>query len=288
MQIEVGARRVSVERLDVTDYAETAAAVYHARPNLIFHFAATTGGRQTRGQWGAVQSTNVLGTVNILEASLLLHPRPRVIVPGSSAQFGKCRPEDVPLEEASPYRPLTDYAVSKIAQSAVAARYAVDHQLDVVRTHTFNCIGPGLDEAFAPSFFCKQIAEAEAGLREPILEVGTTTTTRDFVDIRDVVRAYWSLAQDGRKGEIYNVCSGVGTRIGALMDALLEWSNVGIEVRSGSGREVRVDVPYQIGSYQKLREHTRWNPEFPWQESLRGLLDQWREKSSHRVGTQNR
>ena len=148
----------------------------------------------------------------------------------------------------------------------------------VIRTRTFNIFGPRQRENFVHAAFAKQIVEIERGQHAPVIEVGNLDAQRDFVDVRDVVRAYWLALAHGQPGAVYNVCSGKGRSVRELLDGLLALSRVAdIEVRQVAHRMQPADVPAQMGSYQRLAADTDWRPEVTWEQTLRDLLDYWRE-----------
>ena len=219
-----------------------------------------------------------LGIVHLLDAVRSLGLRPAVLVVGSAEEYGPVRPEDMPIREETPLRPASPYAVSKVAQGALALLYGPAGGLRVVLTRTFHHTGPGRGEAFAESSFARQIAEIEAGRREPVLRVGNLDAVRDFADVRDVVRAYWMLLEKGEGGRAYNVCSGRGRRIRELLDILLAASVARVEVRTDPDRLRPSDVPAQVGDPARLRSATGWEPTIPLERSLQDLLDDWRAR----------
>ncbi len=201
-----------------------------------------------------------------------------MLVVGSADEYGPVPASDQPLVEATPLRPASPYAVSKVAQAALALLYGPAGGMRVVVTRTFPHTGPGRGETFAESSFARQIAEIEAGLREPVVEVGNLDAVRDFADVRDVVRAYALLLERGQAGEAYNVCSGRGRRIGDVLDTLLALTRARIEVRVDPSRLRPADVPVLVGDNAKLVAATGWQPRIPLDETLRDLLDDWRAR----------
>jgi GDP-4-dehydro-6-deoxy-D-mannose reductase len=179
----------------------------------------------------------------------------------------------------APLRPASPYAVSKVAQGALARLYGPAGGMRVVLTRTFHHTGPGRGEAFAESSFARQIAEIETGRRPPVIEVGNLEAVRDFTDVRDVVRAYWMLLERGEAGEAYNVCSGRGRRIRDLLDVLLAASSARVEIRVDSERLRSSDVPVQVGDPSRLRAATGWEPRIPLERTLSDLLDDWRART---------
>jgi GDP-4-dehydro-6-deoxy-D-mannose reductase len=186
----------------------------------------------------------------------------------------------MPMREETPLRPASPYAVSKVAQGALALLYGPAGGLRVVLTRTFHHTGPGRGEAFAESSFARQLAEIEAGRQPPVLKVGNLEAVRDFADVRDVVRAYWMLLEKGAGGTAYNVCTGRGRRIRDLLDLLLAASGAKVEVRVDPERLRPSDVPAQVGDPSRLRAATGWEPRIPLERSLLDLLDDWRTRTA--------
>jgi GDP-4-dehydro-6-deoxy-D-mannose reductase len=201
-----------------------------------------------------------------------------VLVVGSAEEYGPVSEAELPIREDAPLRPASPYAVSKVAQGALARLYGPAGGMRVVLTRTFHHTGPGRGEAFAESSFARQIAEIEHGLRPPVIEVGNLDAVRDFSDVRDVVRAYLLLLEKGEAGEAYNVCSGRGLRIREVLDLLLASSSARVEVRVDQERLRPADVPAQVGDPSRLRAATSWEPRIPIEETLRDLLSDWRAR----------
>jgi GDP-4-dehydro-6-deoxy-D-mannose reductase len=267
-----------VVEADLDDPAQAAAAVEEARPDRILHLAGQSSVHQSWIDPGGTLRTNVLGIVNVLDAARRLGLRPGVLVVGSAEEYGPAPPSEMPLRETSPLRPASPYAVSKTAQAALASLYGPAGGMRVVLTRTFHHTGPGRGEAFAESSFARQIAEIEAGRRPPVILVGNLEAIRDYADVRDVVRAYWLLLEKGAKGEVYNVCTGEGQPVRALLDMLLARSPARVEVRVDPARLRPADVPAQVGDPAKLVAATGWRPRIPLDRALADLLDDWRER----------
>jgi GDP-4-dehydro-6-deoxy-D-mannose reductase len=220
----------------------------------------------------------VLAIVHLLDAARRCGLRPDVLVVGSAEEYGAVLPEELPIRESVPLRPASPYAVSKVAQGALALLYGPAGGMRVVLTRTFHHTGPGRGEAFAESSFARQVAEIEAGLRPPVLKVGNLDAVRDFSDVRDVVRAYWMLLDRGEGGTAYNVCSGQGRRIRDLLDTLLAASTARVDVQVDPARLRPSDVPVQVGDASRLRAATGWEPRIPLERTLSDLLDDWRAR----------
>jgi GDP-4-dehydro-6-deoxy-D-mannose reductase len=264
---------------DLNDPAAAAAVVEAVRPEGIVHLAGQASVHQSWLDPGSTMRTNVLGIVHLLDATRRLSLQPAVLVVGSAEEYGPVRPEEIPIHEDTPLRPASPYAVSKVAQGALARLYGPAGGMRVVLTRTFHHTGPGRAEAFAESSFARQIAEIEAGRRPPVVDVGNLEAVRDFADVRDVVRAYWMLLEKGEAGAVYNVCSGQGRRVRDLLEMLLAASSARVEVRLDRGRLRPSDVPVQVGDLSRLRAATGWEPRIPLERSLEDLLDDWRTRT---------
>jgi GDP-4-dehydro-6-deoxy-D-mannose reductase len=272
-----GARVVEA---DLNDPAAAAAVIEAVRPDRIIHLAGQSSVQQSWTDPGGTLRTNVLGIVHLLDAVRRCGLRPGVLVVGSAEEYGPVAPEEMPIREDTPLRPASPYAVSKVAQGALALLYGPAGGMRVVLTRTFHHTGPGRGEAFAESSFARQVAEIEAGQRPPVLKVGNLEAVRDFADVRDVVRAYWLLLEQGEGGTAYNVCSGTGRPVRQLLDTLLAASSVRVEVRVDPDRLRPSDVPAQVGDPSRLRAATGWEASIPLERTLRDLLDDWRARAA--------
>jgi GDP-4-dehydro-6-deoxy-D-mannose reductase len=269
--------RIDVYRADLLDPQAVRRVLAAARPGQIYHLAGLTKAPAGAESAWALYEVNVRGTMHLLEAALAEGLDAAVLVAGSSAQYGIVPPEETPIDEQQPFRPITHYGVSKAAQEMVACRYASAAGIRVVCTRAFNIIGPRQSPAFVAAAFARQVAEIEAGLRAPVVKVGNLAGERDFIDVRDVARAYRLALEEGEVGDAYNVCSGEARSIRSLLDGLLGMARVpGIEVRVDPARLQAADVPAQVGDYRKLERRTGWAPRVALEESLRDLLDDWR------------
>ena len=265
---------------DVTNAAQVAAVVGQVQPDYVFHLAALIKSESLAD----LLAVNVLGTQHVLDALVAARPEARVLVTGSSAEYGLARHDELPIREENPLRPLQPYGVSKVAQSLRAAQYAYSDDLYVLRVRTFNLTGPGEPDTLVCSAFARQIAEIEHGLRPPVLRVGNLESGRDFVDVRDAVRAYWLVIQHGSAGEVYNVCSGTSVLIREVLRVLVSEADTRVEVEKDEQRYTAGDVPLQYGDATRLRRSTAWSPTIPLKVSLRDLMNFWRDRVSQACG----
>jgi GDP-4-dehydro-6-deoxy-D-mannose reductase len=265
--------------VDVRDEAALSAAVAEIAPDYIFHLAGLLVPPAGSDGQRQLYEVNFQGTINLLEAARASGKKIVVQLAGSAAAYGLVPPEANPIGESCPFWPVNPYGVSKAAQDLVGYQYYVTYGLHVIRTRAFNAIGPGESPLLASSSFAKQIAEIEKGLRPPVIYVGNLKPERDFVDVRDAVRAYWLAALHGAPGEAYNVCSGRPRSIRSVLEMLLSLSEVSIRVEQDPARMRPSDIPTQRGDYSKLHKLTNWQPEIPFERTMAELLAYWRAQT---------
>jgi len=269
---------ITVLEADLNDPASLEPVLDAVAPDRIVHLAGQSSVHLSWIDPGGTLRTNVLGIVHLLDAVRRRGLAPAVLVVGSAEEYGMVDPAELPLREDMPLRPSSPYAVSKVAQGLLALQYGPAGGLRILRTRTFHHTGPRRGEQFAESSFARQLAEIEAGQRPPRLEVGNLDAVRDFTDVRDVVRAYWMLLDRGVPGEVYNVCSGRGVRLGELLERLIALSGRRVEVHVDASRLRPGDAPILVGDPGRLRAATGWEPSIPLERTLGDLLDYWRER----------
>jgi len=248
------------------------------RPDYIFHLAAQPiPSLSRRDPWPTLE-TNIRLQLNILHAAVQLGLDCRILVVGSGEEYGQVRPEELPITEDTPLRPLNPYAVSKIAQEMLGLQYHLAYGLSVVMVRPFNHIGPRQRLGFVAPDFASQVAEAEAGLREPVVEVGNLDVSRDFSDVRDIVRGYHLAITRGEAGEVYNLGSEQAHSVRELLELLLAASRVRLEVRQDPARLRAADVPIMVSDCRKFRQRTGWQTTIPFEQSVLDVLDYWRQK----------
>jgi GDP-4-dehydro-6-deoxy-D-mannose reductase len=274
--------QVTLHRGDLRNALWVSDVVQAIQPDIALHLAAWS---DVGGSWQQPWTTyelNIQCQLNLLEALSRWQPACRTLVVSSNEVYGLVQPADLPIDETTPLRPNSPYGVSKVAQDMMALQYWNSHHLPTIRARSFNHLGPGQSDDFAASAFARQIAEIEAGQREPVVRVGNLSAQRDFTDVRDVVRAYWLLATKGTPGECYNVGSGVPHPIQWLLDTLLELTTASIRVEVDPDRLRPSDVPCTYCDYRKLQHDTGWQPQIALQTTLADLLAGWREQIKKR------
>jgi GDP-4-dehydro-6-deoxy-D-mannose reductase len=259
--------------LDVLDGDGMAKAVSDAAPDVVYHLAGFAHVGQSWERPDETFNVNALGTLHVLEAARLCAGAvPRVVVVSSAEVYGKVAPDDLPLTEASPVRPVSPYAASKAAAEVLAVQSFLGRGVPVVVARPFNHAGPGQSPDFVVAAFARRIVEAR-GSGASSLVVGNLSTRRDITDVRDVVRAYRLLAESGEPGETYNICSGTDVVIEdlvRLMCILAGVPELALEVDPSLLRPA--DVPVLRGDPSKLMAATGWLPEVPLDQTLADTL----------------
>jgi GDP-4-dehydro-6-deoxy-D-mannose reductase len=265
--------------VELSELETVTSIVEQAKPDYIFHLAAQPQVPVSRRDpWGTL-ANNIRLQLNILEAVARLGSTARILVVGSSEEYGQVRPDELPIKETNPLRPTSPYAVSKVAQDMLGLQYHLSHKLFTVRVRSFNHIGPRQSLGFVAPDFASQIARAEAGLQEPVIRVGNLEPRRDFSDVRDVVRGYHLLITQGEPGEVYNLSSERARSARELLQTLMAMSKVPITVEQDPERVRPTDVPVIFGDCTKLRARTGWRVTIPFEKSLQDVLDYWRERT---------
>jgi len=263
---------------DLCDLDFVLSSLEEAQPQYLFHLAAQAFVPLSwEDPWGTL-ANNIRGQLNLFQAVLRLGLQPRILVVGSADEYGMVRSEELPISEDTPLRPYNPYAVSKVVQDMLGYQYFASHGLHVVRLRPFNHIGPRQSAAFVTAAFAKQIVEAEARGKNPIIKVGNLEAKRDFTDVRDMVAAYYLALSKGEPGEVYNIGSGIPRSIREVLDILLAESKIELTVQEDPTRLRPSEVPVVACDPRKFKERTGWEARIPLEKSLRDILDYWREE----------
>ncbi len=270
--------KIKLCEADLKDIVSLKKCLAEIKPDRIFHLAAQSFVPTSWKCPGETFAINALGQINLFEAVLSLNLSPKIHVAGSSEEYGFVYSHEVPMKETNPLRPLSPYAVSKVAQDLLAWQYFKSYGLRTVRTRGFNHTGPRRGEVFICSNFAHQIAEIEKGKKEPVIKVGNLEAKRDSSDVRDIVRGYWLCLEKGEEGEVYNIGQGKAYSMKEVLEMLLSLSKVEVKVEVDPERLRPSDVPILISDSSKFRKLTGWQPKIPFRQSLQDLLDYWRER----------
>lgn len=262
--------------VEICDPDAVTAWLERHEPEVVFHLA---GWADVGGSWAAPQQAfrvNAEGTLNVLQAALAAGCR-RVLVVSSADVYGIVDEADLPITEQHPLRPVSPYAVSKVAADYLGLQAWLGRGLEVVRARAFNHLGPGQSDRFVAPAIASRVAanERDGGTEVP---VGNLAARRDVTDVRDVVRAYRLLVERGQPGEPYNVCSGHDVAIADLAEHLLAMAKQPMRLVVDPERQRPVDVPVLRGDRTKIEQATGWSPEIPLERTLADVLDDWRSR----------
>jgi GDP-4-dehydro-6-deoxy-D-mannose reductase len=264
--------RVRIHEGDITRLDDVQGALAGSRADAVVHLAGMA--VPTLASVDPVEAVriNVLGTATVLTA-LEQHPKTRLVLASSADVYGA--PAHVPVDEDAPVRPGNVYAATKVAAEALTQELAARHGAPIVILRPANQNGPRQHPGLAASAFAKQIAEAEAGIAEPVVRHGRLDAERDFLDVRDMARAY-AAALDLEKGGTFNVGTGHAVAIAEILDTLLALARVPVRPEMDASR-VRGGEPTRIAlDATRFRQKTGWSPRIALADSLRDTLDHWR------------
>jgi GDP-4-dehydro-6-deoxy-D-mannose reductase len=271
--------RITFHEGDVEDAFSLGAALEAARPDRIYHLAAQS---YPSASWNAPLLTmraNVEGTINLLEGVRRFCPEARVHIAGSSAQYGWVRPEETPIAETHPLRPVSPYGVSKAAAELSGLQYHATYGLHVVVTRSFNHVGPHQGDRCSIQTFCRQMVAIERGEQPPVLAVGNLEPRRDFSHTTDAARALWLLLEHAAPGEVYNLGSSHAIQMREIVDIVQQQGRARADIQVDPARLRPVDEPILMGDTRKLRAATGWEPQIDMAQIVDELLAFWRARS---------
>ena len=248
---------------DMRDSHSIARAVEESAPDYIFHLASQSFVPMSWRAPADTMETNAIGTIHLLEAVRQSKCDPVIHIAGSSEEYGMVYPDELPIRETNPLRPLSPYGVSKVAGDKLGCQYHMSYGLKTVITRAFNHTGPRRGDVFVTSNFAKQVAEIEKGLKEPVMYVGNLNAQRDFSDVRDIVKAYWLGATKCEYGEVYNICSEKARTIQSVLNLLLRMTDKKVEIKQDPTRMRPSDVEVLCGDCSKFKEKQAGNQRFP-------------------------
>lgn len=267
--------KVKFVKFDIRDAKKVREFIANVKPDLIFHLAAQSFVTVSWKEPKRTLETNMLGTFNLFDSVIRKGVNPLIISVCSSAEYGMTERNEIPINENKEFRPISPYAVSKIAQDMLSLQYHKSHDLKVIRVRLFNIIGPRkIDDAC--SDFARGIVEVERRTSKH-LKVGNLEGIRDFTDVKDAVKALWLLYEKGKPGEVYNVCSGNGVKMGDVVKMLAGMAKTDIKVKRDENKIRIIDDPLYVGDSKKINS-LGWKPEMPLEKTLLDTLNYWRGK----------
>jgi len=267
---------ISFENIDLLNKEATEKILTDFNPDYILHLASVSSVAQS---WQAPLESFVNNTtifLNLVELVRISNNNCRILSVGSSEEYGDVAENDLPLTEEHPLKPLSSYAVARVSQEMLSKIYADGFALDIIMTRSFNHIGPGQKDIFVISSFAKQLVQLSKNIEsKATLTTGNLSVIRDFLDVRDVVKAYYLLLKKGRSGEVYNICSGNGILLSDIISKMSEILNLSIETKINPDLIRPNENKKIIGSYQKIKNELGWQPEIPLNKSLEDIIHYW-------------
>jgi GDP-4-dehydro-6-deoxy-D-mannose reductase len=271
--------RVRFEQIDLLDKGILENLIYTFQPEYILHLASYS----SVGFSWKNPSLSFRNNINIflilMEIVREVIPGCRVLSVGSSEEYGNISEDKLPLHEDLPLSPVSPYAVARVSQENLSKVYSDGYGVDIVMTRSFNHIGPGQKEIFVISSFAKQLVEIQKGLKkEAKLITGDISVVRDFLDVRDVVDAYYKLMKTGKKGEVYNICSGNGVTLKKVIELMCEILGIEVDIRTDPALIRPNDNKMIVGSNEKIKSNSGWKQNTSLNDSLKDILSYWSER----------
>jgi GDP-4-dehydro-6-deoxy-D-mannose reductase len=266
-----------IVNLDITSVEDVNSVIVKYKPNYLINLAAQS---SVRNSWNNPQRTieiNVIGTLNLLEAIRIHSSHTKILLVGSSEEYGNSIKRNIKISENFKLNPNNPYAISKYTQNNFVRIYFNVYNLNIMSTRSFNHVGPGQSEIFVVSDFCKQVAQIENNFTKPIINVGNIDLKRDFTDVRDIVVAYCKLIEFGVSGETYNVGSGRSISIREILNKILKLSNTEISVIKDIEKYRPNDVISIKADISKILRTTNWYPIIDIDKTILDTLNYWRK-----------
>jgi GDP-4-dehydro-6-deoxy-D-mannose reductase len=271
-------KKKNIVYLDIRSEKGITEAIKKAQPDWIFHLAALSNVRLSWEKRKETLETNLMATFYLFEAARKVALQARILFVSSSDVYGALSPPKKPFKEDDPFHVTSPYAFTKMSGEILSEFYVQIEKLDIIVARSFPHTGPGQSPEYVCSDWACQIAQIEKGMTDQVIRVGNIELQREFLDVRDVVKAYVLLMKKGRRGEAYNVCSGKALSLKEILGILLSYSSKKIEVNVDPQKQRKVDIPYLLGDNNKIKRETSWEPEIPLEKTLRDLLESWRQR----------
>ncbi len=268
-------QNLRIERADIRDLGILRKILSMTKPNRIYHLAAQSSPAESFKDPKTTYEVNFGGTLNLLLAWRAHEIDCRLLYVSSSEVYGLVLSEKRPLTEEAPLRPVSPYAGSKAAAELLAYQFFSAYGLPIIRVRPFNHTGPRQSSEFVCSSIARQFAEIELGLRPPRIQLGNLDASRDFSDVRDIVRGYYLLLENGKLGEVYHVCSGRPVTIRALANMLANAAPASVEIVTDSSRMRPLENWAAWGDASKARNEVGWRPQYALQATLQDLKVYW-------------
>lgn len=268
---------VNIKKMNLLNKAEVMETIKGIKPDCIYHLAGQSAVGLSWKEPTLTMNVNINGTINLLDAVRENNIDTKVLIIGSSDEYGVIKPAECPISEKHVLNPTSPYAISKVTQEQIAKLYVNSYKMSLIMVRAFNHIGPMQSKNFVVSDFASKVAEIEKGA-EPVIRVGNLEAYRDFTDVRDIVRGYVMLMENGAIGELYNIGSGNAYKIQDILDILLSLSNTKITVEIDPDKLRPSDVPIVQCDNSKIKSHINWVPQYDIKNTLKDTLDYWRNR----------
>ena len=269
--------RIKILKMNLLDVENVNNVIKNISPDMIFHLAGQSAVGLSWQKPVLTIDVNVNGTLNLLEAVKNSNVNSKILIVGSSDQYGIIKPENCPIKETQPQIPQSPYGISKKTQEEIGKLYVKAYNMNIIFVRAFNHIGARQSENLVVPDFASKIVNIEKGAN-PVLKVGNLDTLRDFTDVRDIVRGYVMLLENGKIGESYNIGSGNVVKVKDILEKLVSLSNKEIKIEIDKEKFRPVDVPIVQCDNAKIRKDTEWIPEISIDETLKDVLEYWRGK----------
>lgn len=263
--------KIIMHECDLNDFGSVFTVLRNTQPDAIFHIAAYANVRASFITPITVLSNNILGTANLFEAIRIAKIDPIVQLCSTSEVYGQVDPQNVPIKEDCPFNPSSPYALSKASQDLMGYTYFKNYNMKIIRTRMFAYLNPRRTDLFATSF-AVQIARIEAGLQKELLH-GNLDSVRTIIDVRDAMESYWVASMKCEFGEAYNIGGSTVITVGEFLELLKKMSKCKIVSKPDPNLFRPTDVTLQIPDTTKFTSQTGWTPKYPFEESVKFLLE---------------
>ena len=266
-------------QLNLLDKESLKDALENFNPDYVLHLASKSSVAYSWQKPGELVLENSKIFINIVEILRELNSQCRMLSVGSAEEYGVVDGESLPLKETYRTNPVSPYGAARVLQNNLVNIYSKNYGLNLIHTRSFNHIGPYQNENFVIGSFVKQISsQINEGKKSLNLVVGDIEVVRDFTDVRDVVKAYYTILKTGKRGETYNVCSGIGYKLSHILELFANITHTTINTQTNKNNFRPSENKEIIGSYEKLNKATGWAPTISMKKTLEDLLEYWKEK----------
>ena len=269
--------KINLIECDLLDSKKVEKSVKLINPDYVFHLAAFSSPKDSFKNPKETLKNNIFGQINLLEALAKIKSNAKILIVGSADEYGQVDSKYLPIKEKTPLSPISPYAVSKVAQDMLGLQFFLHYGLQIVRVRPFNHIGPRQSLSFVVPSFAAQIAELEKK-GGGIIKVGNLENSRDFTDVRDMVKAYWLALEKGKYGEVYNIGSGKAVKIADILKMMIGLSKVKIIIKKDTKRIPPQDIGTIYCDYSKFKKTTGWQPQIPIIQTLSDTIEYERSK----------